>query len=435
MSTKIWALTVLCGFAVQTYANDNYSNVDFAKLDASICRYQTAPKSADHSLAKLRTELAFLEYFDKHFGLGQSELSCGSQEECTALIDSLNADKKSYIAQYEAEMAELEAHEAAAIQLNAYLNSKNNTAVLASEVQAKLDEYVKSKSKSYDEEIAYYEYEYKLDAKYQSPDYQKYAAKMLEYKESFEASKAALADCSPVKMGAHPECLQGFSATWNDYFSPQKPDLTDIDDKIQALSFYIARVTSNKGDVDDRLRVSSQLKRLENQIVSKWKSLEIPCGLSFAERYAIYFYTSNGYSGLNRAMRKGSPDDLLPYRPFIATLSSALDKLTPYVGTTQRVGDISPEVLKTYQVGQTIDFKTFVSTGINYTFTGNTKFIIHSKTGRYVAPLSAHEGEEEVLFKPGILFRIVSREEPRCSGCEVVLELQEIEKPKTSHPQ
>ena len=139
------------------------------------------------------------------------------------------------------------------------------------------------------------------------------------------------------------------------------------------------------------------------------------------ERSEVVNYTGIGYIDLNKQMRKCPPkfECLQGYLKDRATLiQSAIDK-APKLATpieVRRGIDVSssyfPKFLdlmkKREALGQHYQFPSFTSTSLNKGFTGNVKFHISGvRTGLYVAPISQHKSEQEVLISPNTKYKIV----------------------------
>ncbi len=143
------------------------------------------------------------------------------------------------------------------------------------------------------------------------------------------------------------------------------------------------------------------------------------CGMSVAEAAAIRHYTAAGYSDLNQEMREGA--DLKDSRPMIDVLNSALRKLKRFSGAVKRGADIPKEVSDKYQVGEVLSFPAFTSTSISTGFSGNVRFVIHSRTGRYIGMHSNFQNEDEVLIPAGSKFKVLDRQEDEKGNLEIVL--------------
>ncbi len=133
------------------------------------------------------------------------------------------------------------------------------------------------------------------------------------------------------------------------------------------------------------------------------------CGLTAAEAYAIRLYTGSSYGWINGALRSQQPAEKA--RVFRDVLNSALAKLRPYEGTVRRGANLPPERLAQHQVGAVVTYPGYTSTSVGHGFGQRHRFVIRSKTGRFIDPSSANPGEYEVLFPPGTKFRVLERTE------------------------
>lgn len=147
------------------------------------------------------------------------------------------------------------------------------------------------------------------------------------------------------------------------------------------------------------------------------------CGMTQAEKLAIFWYTGSSYFWLNKALKEVG-NAAKEVAPFKEVLESALKKLAPYKGEVHFTANLSSVSASAYQVGAVIKSPAFTSTalgtGSGY-FAGSThKFVVQSKSGRYVGSHSQIQDENEVLFAPNASFQVLSVE-----GNNVVL--QEVE--------
>ncbi|MEN9528833.1 MAG: hypothetical protein RI932_706 [Pseudomonadota bacterium] len=135
--------------------------------------------------------------------------------------------------------------------------------------------------------------------------------------------------------------------------------------------------------------------------------------LDMIEVAAINHYTRIGYGEINAALRAADPAKLARLQPVIEAASSGLSKMVAqsFVGTVYRGVSLKPDVSALYKVGSRVTERAFTSTTRNAAekFSGNTVFVITSKTGKMIEELSQFKGEAEVLFAPGTVFKVVSR--------------------------
>lgn len=140
--------------------------------------------------------------------------------------------------------------------------------------------------------------------------------------------------------------------------------------------------------------------------------------LDEVEVAAINYHRKGGSSAMNLALQGQKPDWLMKLEPVIVALSSGLKKLESraFKGAVYKVINVRDDsVLAVYSPGDTIVERAFTSTskesfklsalGIG----GNVKFVINSINGKLIKEFSDFETEEEVLFPPGTLFKVVSK--------------------------
>lgn len=129
------------------------------------------------------------------------------------------------------------------------------------------------------------------------------------------------------------------------------------------------------------------------------------CGLEAREVSAIKFYTGSGYSCLNQYLWGKDRNEK---QAVVETLNSALNKLPEYQGFVARGTDLPASIRATHELGATVTYEAFTSTSSISGWQGTDRFLIYSLTGRPIMSLSSLPHENEVLFKSGTKFRIIS---------------------------
>lgn len=150
--------------------------------------------------------------------------------------------------------------------------------------------------------------------------------------------------------------------------------------------------------------LSAVLKRMQETSQARHE-------LTNDELVAIYFYTGDGYTCINSALREGGRKEVLA-RGLFRALKSGLEKLPPYRGTVTRKVTLPKNVFFQHIAGHTIYYSALTSTsapGGNFDDKGESiDFItIHSKTGRKIEGFTGLPGEQEVLILPA-RFKVVS---------------------------
>jgi hypothetical protein len=130
----------------------------------------------------------------------------------------------------------------------------------------------------------------------------------------------------------------------------------------------------------------------------------------------IQAYTGSGYHRLNSYLRDGETfgEDVDVTEQKIDRLVGSLSKLPPYRDVVVRNSSIGEEtlaILMNMEAGDVINMKAFTSTtrrDFLSIFAGgaDVQFKITSKSGRSVEKLSSHKSEQEVLFGPGVRFKL-----------------------------
>ncbi|MEI2692976.1 MAG: WXG100 family type VII secretion target [Anaerolineae bacterium] len=120
---------------------------------------------------------------------------------------------------------------------------------------------------------------------------------------------------------------------------------------------------------------------------------------------ALRAYTgSEFYADLNRALRTGNIDDLQRLNPMIQNINRGLDQMPRFDGPVYRGTSLTPEQAARYVPGEFVTESAFTSTSAQASkaFSGNTRFVIQSSTGRDISSLSVYGSTEaEVLFRAG----------------------------------
>ncbi len=130
------------------------------------------------------------------------------------------------------------------------------------------------------------------------------------------------------------------------------------------------------------------------------------CFMNFKEYTALRLYTGSLYMMLNNALRNHNKAQVQQYRIVTKFLMSALNKLKNFVGYVKRGSTLPADQLAQHQVGTQIVYTGFTSTSVASGFGGNVRYVIYSRSCKYIAPFSYFQQEEEVLCLPGIRFQI-----------------------------
>jgi hypothetical protein len=152
---------------------------------------------------------------------------------------------------------------------------------------------------------------------------------------------------------------------------------------------------------------------IQNLQAAKYKNV-FP-ELTIEEKASIHGYTDNEYWRLNSYLRglNVSQESAAYLDAYRNLLNNALDAISkPFEGIAYRGSSLDAEAIAAYKTALkegtaiTHDYFTSSSYDAGSQFQGNTKFIIYSKNGRIIEPVSYHDHEKEVLFKAGSKFRV-----------------------------
>lgn len=124
-------------------------------------------------------------------------------------------------------------------------------------------------------------------------------------------------------------------------------------------------------------------------------------------------YTGPHYVEINEALRGQRP--MTPeLQDQIDAATRALDRLPDHPGTVWR-GENAPanaDYLDAYQPGQIVTNRSFTSADQDAAFPGNVQYTIESSHGKGIQHLSQYAStENEVLFRPGTQFEVLTRNE------------------------
>lgn len=131
------------------------------------------------------------------------------------------------------------------------------------------------------------------------------------------------------------------------------------------------------------------------------------CGLTSEELAAMNFYSAHGYRCMNTYLRNRTK----PYRNLdllTKAMNSGLKKLPSYQGLVQRGGELPLEIKKQHTPGAIVTYGAYTSTSTISGFLAQDLFMIYSKTGKPIMGFSSSSGENEVLFKEGSKFKVLS---------------------------
>lgn len=141
------------------------------------------------------------------------------------------------------------------------------------------------------------------------------------------------------------------------------------------------------------------------------------------EAAAVRSYTGGGFVQINNALR--AHEMTVAQHAYMSLANKGLDKLDDYEGPSERRTSISGQDLDRYQPGKVIREHGYMSSTKggkgSSPFSGNVRFLIDGKTGKYVNPISKNSGSEnEVLFKTGTHFLVTNRYQEKNTGITAI---------------
>ena len=189
------------------------------------------------------------------------------------------------------------------------------------------------------------------------------------------------------------------------------PDCSCADPKLQGLKDQLNQTEIAANSFAQLDTAAQHRAYVENEVQRRVSYLKgylqkRGCSLSDLDVFVISLYTGSQYKLINTALRSGG-DVLAKYRFLVDAINDGLGKLTPYTGEVRRGVSLAPEIAKQYCLGCEVEEKAFVSATTGNVYAKQPyQFIIKSKTGVYIAPISSAPMEEEVLFKSGTYFKV-----------------------------
>lgn len=158
-----------------------------------------------------------------------------------------------------------------------------------------------------------------------------------------------------------------------------------------------------------------------NYNISQYYETSSICYLTQNEYLAIRMYTGAYYQKINSALRSLNLQQIKDYRLLIKFLIAGLNKLENYVGVTKRGTNLKSQLTAHCEAGAAFADRGFMSTSISSGFGGQYRFVLASKSCKYVMPYSSFPNEEEVLCLPGTVFQVRYMNDGP-SGKEVILQ-------------
>lgn len=175
------------------------------------------------------------------------------------------------------------------------------------------------------------------------------------------------------------------------------------------------------------------LTRSERAAIEAYTGSKVPGGERFsglnAEKLNRYLYDKEGFVR-TLELAGESPAKIADYlkraEAYKVELNRALDKVRNYQGQVYRtISDSTGELAARYEPGKAVTLREFVSTSrstnpsykpFDLAGTGETRFLIQSKTGKWVEKVSHFRPEREVLFKSDTSFMVTKKVFNRSRG-------------------
>ena len=147
------------------------------------------------------------------------------------------------------------------------------------------------------------------------------------------------------------------------------------------------------------------------------------------EAAAIAAYTGGDYKRMNEVLLGLPPPPTAKERGKVETknrlTTQAMDKLPAYKGVTKRGEKEWPGADDRYRAGNEFVSEAFWSTGIGYSFNYKYQITVNGRSGKNVAFLSQKPNEAEILFAPGVRFRVTDRDDSQAPD-KIFIVVEEI---------
>ena len=153
------------------------------------------------------------------------------------------------------------------------------------------------------------------------------------------------------------------------------------------------------------------------------------CDMNRKEFFSLQLYTGGLYARrINAALRDKNNGEFERYGILIKHIQSALMKLKPYEGFVVRGAQIPKDLLTDHVKGAKVKYESFLSTSLSSTvarsFGRGVRYVIVSKSCRYINPISKLQKEEEVLCLPNTFFQVHHRKDNDQGGVDILMEEQ-----------
>lgn len=196
-------------------------------------------------------------------------------------------------------------------------------------------------------------------------------------------------------------------------------DLTNIPDIIpdeETLALADAYGAINGNSENGIQGLHKQLDSMKKSKLLQRKPVA-ESSMTLAQKTALYSYTGNAYTSINKALWHHDEDKIQSLKPIIDKASEALETLPSYKGKVFRGTSLYGADLTKYIPGAKMQYAGFTSTSTAALgkFKGNTEIMIDclksGSAGKDISAFSAFPNEKEILFPPDSNFIVISHKE------------------------
>jgi len=240
----------------------------------------------------------------------------------------------------------------------------------------------------------------KKDLSFMLSAFEKEAELLVEKSEkSIKEYEAKMIDLNKLPIQAYE--MRKLMARFKAYLKNKKENTPNINN---FCKIYENEQRRDKEYVDKKLYARAFISEKDWRFASDF-------GLTEIEQSSIMSYTGNFYSTINPALWQKKLDEKLHI--YKNALDQGLDKIPSYTATPViRYAALPKNALDEHQVGKIVTYDAYTSTSkkTNWVWNGSVRFVIYpGKNGKNIEDISMIAKEEEILFKAGTRFKVLSR--------------------------
>ncbi len=191
-----------------------------------------------------------------------------------------------------------------------------------------------------------------------------------------------------------------------------RTDLEEVERQIQFIQNFKKRITNEVSSNRVLLNKFLLYYRLKSvSLMVRHRIGDSSCGLTDLEIFLLHEYSRYLFIPLNDALNLNKLEKIKQFQPIIEIINLGLSRLEPFSGNVIRGTKLPTNVDNEHIEGSNVLYPAFTSTSKSEEFGTESALRLHikSRTGRYIAPLTERQHEQEVLLPSGAKFRITKR--------------------------